>query len=240
MDVSRETIDRILELATPEIVTVDERAYSTLTLKPVFEPTPGVLQVHTLAAVSDYIGSNRDFLRLEETIVHVLDHLTVRVLSALDGDFKQRHEYISATPSLEPFKFGQFMSMEEFIIGVSARFQETEHSKGILETVSSLKAELEITTADDGISQKTTARSGLSLSKEITLPRMLALRPYRTFPEIIEQPESVFVFRIRGDDKTPPTAALFEADGGKWKLDAIQSIREWLREKIPQDVTILA
>jgi hypothetical protein len=33
--------------------------------------------------------------------------------------------------------------------------------------------------------------------------------------------------------------ALFEADGGKWKLDAIQFVREYLAAKI-EGVTIIA
>jgi len=240
MDVSKETIDRILELARPETVKVDGREYSTSGLNAMKVPTPAALQVHTLTALVDYLQSKIDPLYPSNTMVHVADHAQVRLLSALDGPFVQRHEYLSATPTMEPFKFGQFMGVEEFIIGVSARFQETEHREQIVKMVSSLKTGLEISLDDDGISQKATAQSGVSLSREIKLPRLVALRPYRTFPEIELQPESEFVFRIRGDEKTMPSAALFEADGGKWKLEAIKSIREWLAEKIPAGVTILA
>lgn len=61
------------------------------------------------------------------------------------------------------------------------------------------------------------------------------LRPYRTFREV-EQPASEFVFRLRSLNGEVPWCALFEADGGKWKLDAVLKIKAWLEAeelKIP-------
>lgn len=37
-----------------------------------------------------------------------------------------------------------------------------------------------------------------------------------------------------GDEKTPPSLALFEADGGAWELEAIQRVAAYLREKLPE------
>jgi hypothetical protein len=53
------------------------------------------------------------------------------------------------------------------------------------------------------------------------------LSPYRTFREVA-WPESEFVFRLRSRGGGVPECALFEADGGKWKLDEVVTIETWL------------
>ncbi len=56
----------------------------------------------------------------------------------------------------------------------------------------------------------------------------------------VEQPESKFVFRMRkGVDG--PEAALFEADGGAWKIEAMKRIKEYLEGQLQgTDVKIIA
>ena len=53
------------------------------------------------------------------------------------------------------------------------------------------------------------------------------LIPYRTFLEV-KQPESDFIFRMReGHDGVE--CAIFEADGGAWKMEAMREISKCLR-----------
>lgn len=68
-------------------------------------------------------------------------------------------------------------------------------------------------------------------------PNPVTLRPYRTFSEV-EQPSSEFIFRIN----QLANMALFEADGGKWRLDAINNIANYLKEELADqtNITILA
>ena len=68
-------------------------------------------------------------------------------------------------------------------------------------------------------------------------PNPVTLRPYRTFNEV-EQPASQFVFRIN----KLANLALFEADGGKWKLEAVESIANYLKNELASNkkITILA
>lgn len=89
----------------------------------------------------------------------------------------------------------------------------------------------EVKTADDGISQRVTTRTGVARIGEIDLPNPVTLKPYRTFPEA-DQPESDFVFRVR-QIEGKVGIALFEADGGRWKLQAALNIKEWLTSNIP-------
>jgi hypothetical protein len=86
---------------------------------------------------------------------------------------------------------------------------------------------------DDSISQKATLRQGVALKGEPEkVKARVTLAPYRTFREV-EQPASDFIFRLKNAaENQPPTLALFEADGGKWKLQAMQNIGAFLREKL--------
>lgn len=56
---------------------------------------------------------------------------------------------------------------------------------------------------------------------------IVRLAPYRTFREI-KQPESEFLLRSRIDDNNVPKLALYEADGGAWKISAIHGIAEYI------------
>ena len=62
------------------------------------------------------------------------------------------------------------------------------------------------------------------------VPNPVTLRPYRTFTEVT-QPESEFVFRMK-DDSMSVYCALFEADGGAWKREAMKNIKEHLEVEL--------
>jgi len=53
------------------------------------------------------------------------------------------------------------------------------------------------------------------------------LKPYRTFNEV-EQPESEFLLRLSDGAQV----ALYEADGGAWKLTARRNIADYLRKQL--------
>lgn len=118
----------------------------------------------------------------------------------------------------------------------------TEVRDTLVQLISTVTTENGVSLADDGMTQRVTARSGISLVKQVSVPNPVVLAPYRTFTEV-EQPKSPFVFRIRqtGDEVQ---AALFAADADAWKREAIANIRDWFEQHIPQelreDVIILA
>lgn len=118
----------------------------------------------------------------------------------------------------------------------------TENRDTLVQLISTVTTENGVSLADDGMTQRVTARSGISLVKQVSVPNPVVLAPYRTFTEV-EQPKSPFVFRIRqtGDEVQ---AALFAADADAWKREAIANIRDWFEHHIPQelreDVIILA
>jgi len=72
-------------------------------------------------------------------------------------------------------------------------------------------------------------KAGVTLKAEETLRPIVNLAPYRTFAEI-DQVVSRFIFRAQGNENGAKLA-LFEADGGRWRLDATAAIKSWLSGK---------
>lgn len=94
---------------------------------------------------------------------------------------------------------------------------------------------------DDGVSQKATVKRGVASREEKKVPSPCILRPYRTFHEV-EQPASTFIFRMKSGSNGPE-CALFEADGGAWKNQAMNNIRDYLIKVIKVvdlDIPIIA
>ena len=126
------------------------------------------------------------------------------------------------------------------MIALQVLFEQTEDAAALLALVGNIKDEKVATHDDDGVTQTVTARQGVVLAQNVKAPNPVTLRPYRTFREV-EQPASKFVFRMQaGKEGAKPLCALFEADGGRWKLEAVQGIAAFLRANVPGEVTVLA
>ena len=81
---------------------------------------------------------------------------------------------------------------------------------------------------DDGVTQKATVKTGIASKSDAIVPNPVHLRPYRTFLEV-EQPASDFIFRMKQDKYDGVSCAIFEADGGAWKMNATKAIKEYLQ-----------
>ena len=227
-------IDRILDLGKADIVTVDDRVYTTKALHPVEGPSVTTMTIHTLTGIVDYINDKVDDLE-KPLFIHIESATVVKLYSYLEGQFPRRKEYLSAAFLGETFKFGRFMDLEPFIIALQSQFVQTDTRAVLLKFVGNVVGENVMTFADDGVSQSVAGRVGISSVSEMNVPNPVSLIPYRTFPEV-DQPVSEFVFRLKNHDGQPPQCGLFAADGGYWQNDAIQSIKNWLVDqelKIP-------
>ena len=92
--------------------------------------------------------------------------------------------------------------------------------------------------ADDGISQSATMNVGVASKAPVLVPNPVTLIPFRTFQEV-EQPESQFVFRI-GEQNGAPAFKLVEAEGGLWRLKAINQLKEYISkilEDLPEEIS---
>ena len=88
-----------------------------------------------------------------------------------------------------------------------------------------------VSSVDNGISQEVSVKTGAVLKEQQTVQPIVHLQPYRTFLEV-EQPVSDFLLRL--DKEGHP--ALYEADGGAWKVVAKRSIAAYLAEKLADQV----
>lgn len=238
-------IEKILSLSEPHMLEIGGETYTDKSLERIpHERTARPLEVHTLTAILDYITTGCD--ELEEDIdrkfvIHIADHAHVNLYHELNSD-KARECLLECGVSPKTFPFGHWMSTEDFIISMQAHFVSDFYVSDLIKLVGNVVDENSITTADDGVSQRVTARSGISLVQQVGVPNPVRLAPYRTFNEI-EQPESSFVFRVR-KGANGVEAALFTADGNAWVNDAILDIRDFLASKLPDelrdDVIILA
>jgi len=97
----------------------------------------------------------------------------------------------------------------------------------VVRVASAISAEDIETSDDDGISQTVAMRRGVVLKGQETIRPIVNLAPYRTFAEI-DQVVSAFVFRARKGN-SGIELALYEADGGRWQLAAVDAIVAWLK-----------
>lgn len=237
--IDKSFIEKIESMAETKILDINDRPYSTSQLHPVREPKPATLRIRTLSGLVDYLVSNADGLTLSDLIVHVNSPTDVHLYSRFCGNFAQRSQFLEVEAIDQIFfEFGRYQPLELFNVALQSQFVQGETTASMLKIIGNIKDGEVKSFSDDGISQEVRAKRGVTLVEEVNVPNPVDLAPYRTFPEV-EQPSSKFVFRMRSGSLTPE-CALFVADGNAWALDAIDNIRDWLREKLPKEVTIIA
>ena len=204
-------------------------------------PRAETLGVYTLGALRDYVILNRDRLDLATLVVHVVGPQLVTLSSRLDDRSRTRETYVHAQAhSLTDGFLGKYQAIEEFIVGLQSRFVESDARAQVLRLFGTVKQGAERTAIDDGITQTVTAKAGAVLASEVAVPNPVTLSPWRTFREVT-QPQSAFVLRVQGGSAhAMPSVGLFEADGGAWRLVAIDRVCDWLTEALPKGIAILA
>ena len=234
MDMTAEAITKIEALAAPTTfraldVHGIETTFSSKPLHQVKAAPPEeapVVPVSTLAGFADLIKANlegQDFPG--EFLIHVQDEHTVVLKARVCDPFGRRLELIRAQPvEFRKFQFGQWHDQESFAIAMMSLFADSPDRNYVLQMASALTNESTSLSEDDGVSQKATIKAGLRTKENVTLRPRVDLAPYRTFPEV-EQPISQFIFRARMSGDTP-ALMLVEADGGRWKVDAISTISQ--------------
>lgn len=236
-----EALNWLAQQTRPETVTVGEIKYSTSELYVPEVPLVKPIETQTLSAIRDYFLHAEGMTIDDSCHISVVSPSVVRVSGTPIFPTGARNIYIIADCKYiigSPFRFGEFMDPEMFVIELLTKFQDTEDRQKLLKVVGNIKSEQVLTSVDNGVSQTVTTRSGVSRVEEVEVSVQYQLRPHRTFPEVV-QPESEFVFRMRpGQDGGLPKCALFDSDGGRWKLDAISNIKEWLEAELNVDYSL--
>ena len=196
-----------------------------------------ILELQTLKSLVDYLKSDNDLIGSRKVVVVVDNYQRVSVYDQVDLENGRRPQLVSVRASVPVIPFSNWRDQEEFNIMLQSMFINDADRNLILDFASHLKIEKGAEVQDNGISQMATVRDGVASLAQAKTPNPVTLRPYRTFNEV-EQPASQFVFRINKS----ANLALFEADGGKWKLEAVENIARYLTKELADNnkITILA
>jgi hypothetical protein len=245
----KEAIDRILGLAPPNIHAVGDLEYTDKGLTLIYPPAPVKVECSTLQGLVDlHDGELDDAKKTGDLLVQITSPTSVELISRQSDSHGRRRVWARADyPKCETFKFGTWHNPESFIISAQQSFQRVkiEGEDGsflkdldyILSIASKITAEYATDHSDDGFAQRVAVKQGIALKTETILKPMVNLAPYRTFAEI-DQVLSQFVFRARYADGSV-NLALFEGDGGRWKLGAVAAIKAWLQPKFG-DVPVIS
>jgi hypothetical protein len=164
-----------------------------------------------------------------KAIINVLDHENVEIID--EGYNENMNVSRLAVATMEemfsPFPFGQKMSQEDFIINVMTKFVQNDVTAELLKLVSSIKEDAGRVSDDDGYSQVVNTKQGVTLVSESKLKNLWILQTYKTFPEV-EQPLIPYVLRLHDGGRL----ALYDSDGGAWKVNVTKTVREYLVNRI--------
>jgi hypothetical protein len=245
MSLDRSVVSEIAELAqkaaAPVAIETSDRVCYVINgaLVEVEQPVPPVtpLVVHTLTGLADYLTADLDEFPDGECAIHVVGPQEVQVISPLIGRFQQRHVYARAVAydcflAMSYFRFNAFLSPDSIVLALHTLFERDAERDELLEVLGGLKVEDVSTLTDNGLVQEVAVRQGVATLVQRQVKRYL-LAPYRTFTDVEQQPRSLFVLRLSKTEEGLK-AGLFEADGGRWRDQAIAEIAKFLRAKVPQ------
>lgn len=194
-------------------------------------PKADYITMNTLTSLIDYIKGGIDTMA-DKMIIEVESPTEVTLYSPLDDNRKR--EYLVNVKALLPnFEFSTFMNQENFCINLQSKFLDERDRALILKFAGTVEAGTVAEYGDDGITQKATIKTGIASKSDAVVPNPVRLTPYRTFLEV-DQPASNFVFRIKQDKCEGIACALFEADGGAWKIEAKNNIKEYLQRELAE------
>ena len=228
-----EAIDKIISLAEPHMIfgATGEMTYSDKKLHEVkTAAVADALIVRNLDGFCEYIRkfAQNDTTSISDYFVLVESYKKVSFISRLNRD-RYRETLIMAVPDVPEFPFGRFIENEKMIILLQSAFVEDLQTdlNVVRKFVGTVTAGTVKEYSDDGVTQQATVKQGARGKIDDIVPSPCTLRPYRTFVEI-DQPTSRFIFRMEQGREQTVNAAIIEADGGAWKLKAIQNIIDYL------------
>ena len=183
------------------------------------------MSLNNLNATIDFLHATCREGDFEYPLIVSCTHKDISVYSSLDK-YKNRDTILSVSPVTPSITFDYYMDLEEFIIQLQTCFVNTLNKQKLLELVSSFVESEKLEIADNGISQTVSIEKGAAVKSKnsVEVNPFVRLAAYRTYAEV-EQPETIYLLRVKQGNRI----ALYEADGGKWKLDAQSNVSEYLR-----------
>lgn len=219
----------------PEVITVHELPH-TEDFQLIRKPQASSITCSTLQGVIDFCDKVVE--KRSDMVIQVVGPEQVIVRSILDDEYRTRESYLQADRAGSTFRFGDYIPVEEAIIALQSLFAQDSTTKDMLTVIGNLNSESGIKVKDDGVTQRVEAKTGITTVANVDLPNPVTLKPYRTFSEV-DQPASNFVIRMK-QMNGGIHIALFEADGGQWKIEAMSNIKEHLAEKLGENYVVIS
>lgn len=225
----KEALQYIVGLSDIKTITHNNEVYADRQLHRVPNEIecPEPLEVNTLSGFMDYVAANEGYAAKgadDPLYIQIVSPTDVRLVSILNADNK-RFTYIKAIALLPGQNFGRVLDQERFLIWLRTSFVETQNRQDMIQFCGCVTGNDVVNLDDDGISQKVSVSTFVG-TRDAIAPTDPVLCPYRTFVDV-EQPESPFVFRSQKTD-SGVGFVLYEADGGAWKITAMETIRKYI------------
>lgn len=224
----RTAIEKIAEMSAPNIIIENGYSYTDKEIHVIPEPKTKTVTFHTLRGLVETLKSEHEKFNAP-MFVNVINYNTVEVFETLNTSDRSREYPYQATSETMNFDFGRCQDYETMIIALKSKFVETPELLNVVQLLGNITNEQSAQTLDDGFTQNVIVKKGIALKENRNIKPIVKLKPYRTFLEV-EQPESEFLLRLHDGD----TVALYEADGGAWKLTARTLIAEYLRKELAE------
>ncbi|MBQ8960880.1 MAG: hypothetical protein IJ071_06650 [Ruminococcus sp.] len=223
----RSAIEKIVELGAPNMVEEMGYTYSDKPLNVVEEPRVSTLTFHTLGGLIAALKAEHGGFG-GPILVDVKDEETVVVYTAFNSSDRKREIPYEARAELIGIPFDRKLDYETMMITLKSKFVQTPELLDLVKLLGTITEENSAMLSDDGFTQTVVVRKGIALKDNKVVDPIVRLRPYRTFNEVSEQPESEFLVRLSEGGYV----ALYEADGGAWKLKARSLIARYLKNEL--------
>lgn len=226
-------IEKIEAMSKPNTIGIGGRMYTDKRIFAVEEPEVDSVALSTLSGLVDIVKQERQKFP-EKLVVHVVSPYKVNVYSSIrNSDRSRGTPYVCKWDGVD-VDLDRKMDYESMMIMLKSRFVQTPEMLELVKLLGNITEQNSAQVSDDGFSQKVVVRKGIALKDNKTINPIIKLRPYRTFLEV-EQPESEFLLRLSEGAQV----ALYEADGGAWKLEARKNIANYLRESLKDSGAIV-
>lgn len=224
-------IERIVTENKVQVIEANGRCYATKELVEIM-PRKDVAKEIRFSDLSSIVEIvKREMGRFALPIyINIETEKSVSVITSLDIE-KEREKPYSAVAEGSRFNFGSGYDYERFVIAIRSQFIQTPNTANLLQLLKKVSNIESVETSDDGITQSVVAKQGAMLASDVKISPIIRLAPFRTFIEV-EQPDSDFLFRI--SDRN--VFALYEADGGAWKIKAKKNIRAFFEAALGDEI----
>lgn len=237
MDMTRDALQYVVGLSEANLLTINGDTYTDKQIHRIDnELRAAAIEMNTLSSLVDYAKAFTNEMS-DQMLVQVVSPTEVKLISCLDRD-RKRECLVNVAAMVPEFSYGRYMDHENFIIALQSKFIDNKDRELLLRFAGTVKDESIAQYGDDGVTQKATIKTGITSVGEAIVPNPVNLKPFRTFVEV-DQPESAFIFRMRQNNGVE--CAIFEADGGAWKNEAMRNIKKYLAfalEELPQFTVI--